>query len=198
VVMLRGLVPVLERQHKVQVLEEALHAAARLSHRYIPDRQLPDKAVSVLDTACARLALGQSSTPPAIENATRQLDDLAVQERVLTRETAAGADHSERLEEIKTKRASVEASLAVLKERFEKESALVLPAFVTPDWNFATTINSITAISDNLVEIEIGCIEGYLQTVKTDPTFKMKLTIKVIDNGYHFVSFIKTYGEVRF
>jgi type VI secretion system protein VasG len=124
-VMIRGIAASLEKHHKVRILDDGVNAAVRFSHRYIAGRQLPDKAVSVLDTACARLALGQNSTPPAIEGAMRQLDDLAVQERVLTRETAAGADHSERLEEIKTKRASVEASLAVLKERFEKESGLV-------------------------------------------------------------------------
>jgi type VI secretion system protein VasG len=124
-VMIRGIAASLEKHHKVRILDDGVNAAVRFSHRYIAGRQLPDKAVSVLDTACARLALGQNSTPPAIEDATRQLDDLAVQERVLTRETAAGADHAERLEEIKTKRASVEARLAVLKERFEKESGLV-------------------------------------------------------------------------
>jgi len=124
-VMIRGIAASLEKHHKVRILDDGVNAAVRFSHRYIAGRQLPDKAVSVLDTACARLALGQNSTPPAIEDATRQLDDLAVQERVLTRETAAGADHSERLEEITAKRASVEARLAVLKERFEKESGLV-------------------------------------------------------------------------
>ena len=74
-----------------------MHAAVRLSNRYMVGRQLPDKAVSVLDTACARLALGHSTTPPPIEDAMRQLDDLAVQQRILGREAAAGADHSERL-----------------------------------------------------------------------------------------------------
>ena len=72
----------------------------RLSHRYLAGRQLPDKAVSVLDTACARLALGQNSIPAAIEDATREIDDLAVQTRVLEREAALGADHAERLEAI--------------------------------------------------------------------------------------------------
>ena len=70
-VMLRGVVPVLEKHHNVRILDEGLAAAVKFSHRYLPDRQLPDKAVSVLDTACARLALGQNATPPAIEDATR-------------------------------------------------------------------------------------------------------------------------------
>ncbi len=124
-VMIRGIASSLEKHHKVRILDDGVNAAVKFSHRYIAGRQLPDKAVSVLDTACARLALGQNSTPPAIEDANRQLDDLAVQERVLQREAAAGADHAERLEEIKTKRASVETRLAALKERFEKESGLV-------------------------------------------------------------------------
>jgi type VI secretion system protein VasG len=124
-VMIRGIARSLEKHHKVRILDDGVNAAVRFSHRYLAGRQLPDKAVSVLDTACARLALGQSSVPPAIEDATRELDDLAVQERVLLREAAAGADHTERLEQIKTRRAGVETRLAALKERFEKESGLV-------------------------------------------------------------------------
>src|SRR6266566_3917260 len=98
--MLRGLIPMLEKHHNVRILDEGLASAVKLSHRYLPDRQLPDKAVSVLDTACARLALGHNATPPAIEDATRTLDDLAVQARVLDREMNLGADHKERLAEI--------------------------------------------------------------------------------------------------
>jgi len=124
-VMMRGVAGALEKHHKVRILDDGLNSAVRFSHRYLAGRQLPDKAVSVLDTACARLALGQNSVPPAIEDATRELDDLAVQERVLTREASAGADHAERLEQIKTRRAAVEEKLAALKERFEKESGLV-------------------------------------------------------------------------
>jgi type VI secretion system protein VasG len=124
-VMLRGIVSTLEKHHKVRILDEGVAAAVRLSHRFLAGRQLPDKAVSVLDTACARLALGQNSMPPAIEDAQRQIDDLDLQERVLTREAAAGSDHAERLEQIKTSRAEVSAQLATLKERFDKEAGLV-------------------------------------------------------------------------
>jgi type VI secretion system protein VasG len=124
-VMLRGVVPALEAHHNVRILDDGLDAAVRLSHRYLPDRQLPDKAVSVLDTACARLALGQAATPPAVEDAKRVLDDLAVQERVLTREAAVGADHSERLGSIAAQRGDVEAQLAALQTRWESERTLV-------------------------------------------------------------------------
>jgi type VI secretion system protein VasG len=123
--MLRALVPVLEKHHNVRILDAGLASAVKLSNRFLPDRQLPDKAVSVLDTACARLALGQNTLPPAIDDATRTLEDLAVQARVLEREAALGADHSERLEAIAAQRAATEEKLAVLKARYEKELALV-------------------------------------------------------------------------
>ena len=123
--MLRGIVPSLEKHHKVRILDEGLNAAVHLSHRYLAGRQLPDKAVSILDTACARLALGQSATPPAIEDSVRQIDDLAVQKRILERESIVGTDHRERLQEISTKSAEVESRLAGLRSRFEKESGLV-------------------------------------------------------------------------
>jgi type VI secretion system protein VasG len=125
-VMLRGIVPALETHHNVRILDEGLAAAVKLSHRYLAGRQLPDKAVSILDTACARLSLGQNATPPAIEDLTRQLDDLEVQERVLKREVAVGADHSERLAAIEKKRAAAQAELDKLRGRWEKERDLVM------------------------------------------------------------------------
>jgi type VI secretion system protein VasG len=86
---------------------------------------LPDKAVSILDTACARLALGQTATPPAIEDAVRRLDDLEVQRGILERETAIGADHTERLAEIAQQKVEVESRLKGLRERWTKEFELV-------------------------------------------------------------------------
>jgi type VI secretion system protein VasG len=123
--MLRGVVSSLENHHKVRILDEGVAAAVRFSHRYIADRQLPDKAVSVLDTACARLALGQNAVPPAIEDAVRTLEDLAVQKRVLEREAAVGADHAERLASIAAKQKKTEDELAALRARWEQERGLV-------------------------------------------------------------------------
>jgi type VI secretion system protein VasG len=125
-VMMRGIVGSLEKHHNVRILDEGVAAAVRLSQRFLAGRQLPDKAVSVLDTACARLALGQNSTPAAIEDATREIDDLAVQTRVLEREVSTGADHAERLEAIAKRKADAEARLKALNERFTKERDLVL------------------------------------------------------------------------
>jgi len=124
-VMLRGIVAFLEKHHNVRIFDEAVSAAVRLSNRYLAGRQLPDKAVSVLDTACARLSLGQNATPPAIEDVTRRIDDLAVQERILNRETAAGSDHRERLEQIAEERKKTEGQLNALNERWEKTKGLV-------------------------------------------------------------------------
>src|SRR6266496_429490 len=124
-VMMRGVVPALEKHHSVRILDDGAEAAVRLSHRYLPDRQLPDKAVSVLDTACARLSLGQNAMPAALEDATRQLDDIAVQTRVLEREKATGADHAERLEELKNWKTAEEARLANLRAQWNKEREII-------------------------------------------------------------------------
>ncbi len=124
-IMLRGVVPALEKHHTVRILDEGLNAAVRLSHRYLPDRQLPDKAVSVLDTACARLSLGQNTIPPAIEDATREIDDCTVQLRVLERESALGADHAERIGIIGKQKVAAEAHHAELTAKWEKERDLV-------------------------------------------------------------------------
>ncbi len=124
-VMLRGIVSSLEKHHNVRILDEAVRSATKFSHRYLAGRQLPDKAVSVMDTACARLSLGQNATPPAIEDAMRQVDDLDVQQRVLEREAAVGTDHTERLANIGKQRTEVAARLKTLEERRGKELALV-------------------------------------------------------------------------
>jgi type VI secretion system protein VasG len=124
-IMMRGLVASLEKHHNVRILDEAVFASVRLSHRFLAGRQLPDKAVSILDTACARLSLGQNATPPAIEDLTRQIDALEVQKRILDREEIVGTDHQEKLAEIATEKAAAEANLKTLTERWDKERELV-------------------------------------------------------------------------
>ena len=123
--MMRGVVPFLEKHHSVRILDSGVAAAVRLSHRYLPDRQLPDKAVSVLDTACARLSLGQNATPAAVEDARRTLLDLEVQQRVLQREEVAGADHAERLAEIATQQSATQQQLDALTQRWDREREIV-------------------------------------------------------------------------
>src|SRR5947209_17915139 len=111
VLMIRGLSPVLEKHHKVDVLDEALVAAAQLSHRYIPARQLPDKAVSLIDTACARVAISQHATPPEVEDSKRRLSALQTELEILDRESAVGINHEARRAEIAGKLEEENANL---------------------------------------------------------------------------------------
>ena len=124
--MLRGIVGSLEKHHNLRILDEAIVATVKLSHRYIAGRQLPDKAVSVLDTACARLSLGQNSQPPTLEDVTRRIDSLEVQRRILTREAVVGADHLERLRAIDGAIEDSKAEQAILEAQWEKEKNIVV------------------------------------------------------------------------
>jgi type VI secretion system protein VasG len=94
--MLRGMIDVLEKHHGVQLLDEAIEAAVRLSHRYIADRQLPDKAVSLLDTACARVAVSLHATPPQVEDCQRRIELLNIEVGIIAREEAIGVEVYER------------------------------------------------------------------------------------------------------
>jgi type VI secretion system protein VasG len=123
--MLRGIVAALEKHHDLRILDQAVTSTVRLSHRYLAGRQLPDKAVSVLDTACARLSLGQNTIPPPLEDATRRIDDLSVQKQILQRETTVGENHAERLATIEQHLAAEETKLASLKRQWEQEVELV-------------------------------------------------------------------------
>ncbi|WP_417223956.1 type VI secretion system ATPase TssH [Achromobacter spanius] len=122
--MLRGMAPLMERHFGVRILDEAISAAARLSHRYITGRQLPDKAVSVLDTACARVALGRSATPALIDDARHRLTRLRTEQAALRREAATGAPQA-RLAELDAEIATVEKTLADAEARHVAETGLV-------------------------------------------------------------------------
>jgi type VI secretion system protein VasG len=123
--MLRGLVGTLEKHHGVRILDEAVTETVRLSARYIPARQLPDKGVSLLDTACARVAMSQAAIPAPIEDRTRRLALIATELRALGRETAVGSDHAKRVDGLTAEQAEVERELEALKRRWEEEKALV-------------------------------------------------------------------------
>jgi type VI secretion system protein VasG len=123
--MIRGLAPVLEAHHKVSVLDEALEAAARLSHRYVPSRQLPDKAVSLIDTACARVAISQHSVPPRVEDSRRKIEGLEAELRILDRETTVGIEHGERRSKIEKALEEEKEEFANLEAEWKKERDLV-------------------------------------------------------------------------
>lgn len=124
-IMIRGQVGRLEKHHRISILDEAVTAAVTLSHKYIPARQLPDKAVSLIDTACARVAITQHATPAEIEDTSRRIDYLETELRILGREEATGADHSLRKDEIATQLERERAHKAVLEARWKEELALV-------------------------------------------------------------------------
>ena len=103
----------MEAHHQVEIAPDAIDAAVRLSHRYLAERQLPDKSVSVLDTACARVAIGQQSIPADLEDARQRLKSLEVERGALEREASAGADHGERLQQIEQDAADTTARVRI-------------------------------------------------------------------------------------
>jgi type VI secretion system protein VasG len=123
--MLRGMVPLMEKHFGIRVMDEAVTEAVRLSHRYISGRQLPDKAIGVLDTACAKVALGQSATPALIDEAAKRLVRERAELAALEREAASGAWHDTRIGQLKAQIAAVESDLAIFKGRFAEEKTLV-------------------------------------------------------------------------
>ncbi|AET92512.1 chaperone [Burkholderia sp. YI23] len=125
VTMMRGIAAALEAHHGVQILDEAVEAAVRLSHRYLPARQLPDKSVSLLDTACARVAVSQHATPPAVDDARRRIETLMTELDVIAREAAIGIDTATRHEAASADLQLANAHLAALEARWHAERGMV-------------------------------------------------------------------------
>ncbi len=125
ILMVRGIASTLEKHHQVQLLDEALEAAVRLSRRYIPARQLPDKAVSLLDTACARVAISQAAEPAEVEDCRRRIEGLETELAIIARESAVGVDTGERARRAEASLEVERARLTELTGRWEAEKALV-------------------------------------------------------------------------
>ncbi len=123
--MMRGVAGTMEAHHKVQILDEALDAAVRLSHRYIPARQLPDKAVSLLDTASARVAVSLHATPAEVDDCRKRITALETEREIITREKDIGLDVAEREATADAALATEQARLAELEARWEREKSLV-------------------------------------------------------------------------
>jgi type VI secretion system protein VasG len=119
--MMRAIAPFLEHHHNVMITDDALIDAVRLSHRYLTGRQLPDKSVSVLDTACARVAIGLNTSPPAIEAATRRIGQIDRETKILEKEELIGRDHGERLRSLAEEREAAQARLDDLTQKWQKE-----------------------------------------------------------------------------
>jgi type VI secretion system protein VasG len=125
ILMMRGLASTLEKHHKVQLMDEAIEAAVRLSHRYIPARQLPDKAVSLLDTACARVAISQHAVPPEVEDCRRRIEALENELAIIGREAAVGEETAERKAEVDARLDVDRTQLTALEARWGEEKDLV-------------------------------------------------------------------------
>lgn len=125
ILMMRGLSSTLEKHHKVQVLDEGIEAAVVLSHRYIPARQLPDKSVSLLDTACARVAISQYAVPAEVDDCRKRITGLETELEIIAREHSIGVDTSARKEDADTKLQEENERLKVLEERWQREKDLV-------------------------------------------------------------------------
>ncbi|MBL8587039.1 MAG: type VI secretion system ATPase TssH [Methylobacteriaceae bacterium] len=123
--MLRGILAPMEKHHKVRISDAAVVAAVTLSQRYIPARQLPDKAVSLLDTACARVAISQSSTPAAIADARVEIAMLDKERAALVADADLGEDNGPRIAEIDAATSAAKEKLAALESEWEAEKGLV-------------------------------------------------------------------------
>jgi type VI secretion system protein VasG len=123
--MMRGMASTLEAHHRVQVLDEALEASVKLSHRYIPARQLPDKSVSLLDTACARVAISQHAVPAEVQDSRSRIEALETELAIIGREQAAGWDAVDREKSSRDKLVIETKRLGELEARWKSEQALV-------------------------------------------------------------------------
>lgn len=125
VLMMRGVASTMEKHHKVQILDEALEAAVKLSSRYIPARQLPDKSVSLIDTACARVAVSLHAVPPEVDDTRKHIESLDTELGIIGREKAIGIDVGEREAAATEQLAAAKTRLVDLEKRWEDEKALV-------------------------------------------------------------------------
>jgi type VI secretion system protein VasG len=195
VAMLRGVTEALQKHHRVRVLDSAIRSAVSLSHRYIPARQLPDKAVSLLDTAAARVAISQHTTPGELEDCQRHIDVLETEREMLRQEAAAGIGNARRSGEIRAQLAELAARESEL-EKLEKEladvrgeRALVLAAVddqaiasVVADWTgipvgrmLRNEAQAVLDLVDNLERRVIGQRHGLTAISRRIQTSRARL-----------------------
>ena len=125
ILMMRGVASTMEKHHKVQILDEALEAAVKLSNRYIPARQLPDKSVSLIDTACARVAVSLHATPAEVDDSRKRIEALETELGIIGREKAIGIDTAKREVDVNELLTAERARLEALNARWADEKALV-------------------------------------------------------------------------
>ncbi|GAB1621708.1 type VI secretion system ATPase TssH [Agarivorans albus] len=159
IVMLRGLLPVMEKHHRVSISDQALQAAVRLSNRYINARQLPDKAVALLDTACARVAMSQAATPSQVERLQRKQQQLVAQIEQLEREQLTGSEHQELLQQLNAELADTQSAFEQAEATWRDEQGMVLQAKQHADSILNTEEETEENAREQLVEIKASLAE---------------------------------------
>ena len=166
ILMMRGIASTMEKHHQVQLLDEALEAAVKLSHRYIPARQLPDKAVSLLDTACARVAVSQHATPPAVDDSRKRIQALETELAIIGREAAVGVDTKSREAAAQEKLVVEKARLAELETRWNTEKEMVAKILELRGKLRAATGKVEGAASAPATEAGPAELEGWMSELK--------------------------------
>ncbi len=189
--MLRGMVATLEKHHNVEIGDDAVRDAVKLSHRYISGRQLPDKAISVLDTACARVAVGQNGVPPELENLEREIANAQTQLRIYRREVAAGRDHASAIQSLSAEMAGLQQSRDRIAEKLAEEKRAVAE-IIALRRRIAQEADADTAtegaedagwMSANLVRLEKG-----LEAIRSDeplvPVYVDSAAVAAVVSGW--------------
>lgn len=168
ILMMRGMASTMEQHHKIQLLDEALEAAVRLSNRYIPARQLPDKAVSLLDTACARVAISQHAIPAKVEDCRRRIQALETELEIIGREDALGVEIGERKAEVEARLRVEQEAAEILESRWQEEKKVV---------------DEILAIRAKLRGVT-GTVDGTVNELEVDASDE---TVDKMENGSSIV-----------
>jgi type VI secretion system protein VasG len=165
--MLRGVAAKLEQHHGVQVLDAAIHDAVKLSHRYISGRQLPDKAISVLDTACARVALAQHDVPPQLESLRHR--HAAAQEELerLHREQTTGIGHNARIGELESEAATNVVAVRELEIRWAEERQAVRELLETRHELLALSASGNSSKMNSELDSRIDCLAAKLSRLES-------------------------------
>jgi len=165
--MMRGISKVLQSHHKVRILDEAIEAAVKLSGRYIPGRQLPDKSVSLLDTACARVALSQSATPAAIEDCRRKIRQDSANIANLEQENSSSGVHEERIAGLNESRAQSEEHLAKLEAQWQQEKDLIQQIRAVREQIEADFLRSKKGETREITDEQLAELKAQLQDLST-------------------------------
>jgi type VI secretion system protein VasG len=168
ILMMRGLAGVMEQHHRVQVLDQALETAVKLSHRYIPGRQLPDKAVSLLDTACARVAISQHAVPAQVEDCRRRIQALETETEIIGREQAVGIDVVKRETVVKEKLETESVRLGELETHWNEEKQLV-EKILALRAQLRSGLSPVEGTSSDLEQAAEGLREETMAATPEDP-----------------------------